>query len=87
MKVSRTRECTQSSLCPGFTKRGMAVSRLLYPERLLTQHFLDPSMREAMNVASLETSKNSFTSLVHLLKDGGDESLHGIRKNIEQVYM
>lgn len=63
---------------------------LLYPEKLLTQHFLSPSKQAALQVASLERKKKSFTTLVQLLKDvrageDSDENLHGIHRMIEQV--
>ena len=67
------------------------VNRLLYPEKLLTQHFLSPTQLEAMQATSFETKKKSFTALVQLLKhmqeDGSDQNLHSMRKIIEQVQL
>lgn len=63
---------------------------MLYPEKLLTQHFLSPPQREAVRAALLESQKKSFTVLVQLLREMGEEDdqckdLHSIPKMLEQV--
>lgn len=65
----------------------MSIIRLLYPEKLLTQHFLAPSQREKIQAALLEKKQQSFNALLRILKRTGkdDKDAQVISTMIERV--
>ena len=58
----------------------------MYPEKLLTQHFLSPAQRKEIEATLIEKKKRSFSTLVQLLKDTQeDDQLSALSKILEQV--
>lgn len=58
----------------------------MYPEKMLTQHFLSPGQRKEIQAALIEKKKRSFSTLVQLLKEPQeDDQLSTLSKILEQV--